>query len=187
MSAPAEEFVYSPWRHGGWYVENVRYPSGAVGCVSRNYPDRKWRIACDDRPEAFERFTYRTRDEAAAAERDLIALGVLGRASQAAGRRKTLEALAERVEIELDRPTTAAEDLADYLADPGTIRRWAAITFAAEDIRYVKADFDAAEEAQDYAAGLLEDQTFPETPLEVYDLDTGERLEARLSVTWTAP
>src|SRR5580700_4881304 len=29
--------VYSPWRHGGWYVDNVRYPSGAVGCVSRNY------------------------------------------------------------------------------------------------------------------------------------------------------
>jgi hypothetical protein len=34
------EFTYSPWRHGGWYVNEVRYPSGAVGCVSRNYPDR---------------------------------------------------------------------------------------------------------------------------------------------------
>ena len=40
---------YAPWRHGGWYVGNVRYPNGAVGCVSRNYPDRRWRIACDAR------------------------------------------------------------------------------------------------------------------------------------------
>ncbi|PPQ29305.1 hypothetical protein CCR94_15570 [Rhodoblastus sphagnicola] len=37
-------------RHGGWYVGNVRYPFGACGCVSRNYVDRKWRIACDPRP-----------------------------------------------------------------------------------------------------------------------------------------
>lgn len=35
---------FSPWRHGGWYVNNVCYMSGAVGCVSRNYADRKWRI-----------------------------------------------------------------------------------------------------------------------------------------------
>lgn len=62
---------YSPWRHGGWYVDNVRYPSGAVGCVSRNYADRKWRIACDDRPDAFERFTYPNRDAAARAEYEL--------------------------------------------------------------------------------------------------------------------
>jgi hypothetical protein len=62
---------YSPWRDGGWYVGNVRYPSGAVGCVSRNYADKKWRIACDTRPGAFERFTYRNRDDAAWAERSL--------------------------------------------------------------------------------------------------------------------
>jgi hypothetical protein len=39
---------FSPWRHGGWYVDNVRYPTGGCGCVSRNYPDRKWRIVCPD-------------------------------------------------------------------------------------------------------------------------------------------
>ena len=59
---------YSPWRHGGWYVDNVHYPSGAVGCVSRNYPDRKWCIVCDNRnPQP----TYRSRDDAARAEHDL--------------------------------------------------------------------------------------------------------------------
>lgn len=62
---------YSPWRHGGWYVDNLRYPSGAVGCVSRNYEDKKWRIACDPRPFE-EQQTFKNRDEAARAERDLI-------------------------------------------------------------------------------------------------------------------
>ena len=59
---------YESWRHGGWYVVNIRYPTGAVGCVSRNYPDKKWRIVCDDRRR--ER-TYPTRDIAAKAERAL--------------------------------------------------------------------------------------------------------------------
>jgi hypothetical protein len=63
--------AYEPWRHGGWYVTNVRYPSGACGCVSRNYGDRKWRIACDPRPDAHEKYTFRTRDAAARAEREL--------------------------------------------------------------------------------------------------------------------
>jgi hypothetical protein len=69
MTAPAK-FTYLPWRHGGWYVDEVRYPSGAVGCVSRNYPDRKWRIVCDPRPFE-EQPAYRTRDEAARAEYEL--------------------------------------------------------------------------------------------------------------------
>ena len=55
---------YEPWRHAGWYVTNVRYPGGAVGCVSRNYPDRRWRIVCSDLDVSFA-----TRDAAARAER----------------------------------------------------------------------------------------------------------------------
>ena len=66
------DFTYSPWRHGGWYVHEVRYPSGAVGCVSRNYADRKWRIADDPRPFD-EQPTFRTRDDAARGELALIA------------------------------------------------------------------------------------------------------------------
>lgn len=61
---------YSPWRHGGWYVDNVRYPNGAVGCVSRNFEDKKWRIVCDDRSTDY---TYPNRDAAARAERHLAA------------------------------------------------------------------------------------------------------------------
>lgn len=73
MRTPSK-FIYSPWRHGGWYVDNVRYPSGAVGCISNNYADKKWRIACDPRP--FEKQpTFPNRDAAAQAELDMIRYG----------------------------------------------------------------------------------------------------------------
>ncbi len=63
--------IYEKWRHGGWYVVNVRYPGGAIGCVSRNYKDGKWRIVCDPRPFE-ERPTFINRDAAARAERELV-------------------------------------------------------------------------------------------------------------------
>lgn len=65
------KFEYSRWRHGGWYVHNVRYPNGAIGCVSNNYADKKWRIACDPRPFE-ERPTFDTRDAAAQAEFEMV-------------------------------------------------------------------------------------------------------------------
>ena len=66
--------MYSKWRHGGWYVHNLTYPSGACGCVSNNYTDKKWRIACDDRRIEIGGegdFTFKSRDAAARAEFDL--------------------------------------------------------------------------------------------------------------------
>lgn len=68
--------MYSRWRHGGWYVHNVRYPSGACGCVSNNYPDKQWRIVSDDRRKdlgAPGDFTFPSRDAAARAEYDRVA------------------------------------------------------------------------------------------------------------------
>jgi hypothetical protein len=65
--------IYEKWRHGGWYVTNVRYPSGACGCVSRNFADGKWRIV----DEAFRASdisavrTFPNRDAAAKAEYEL--------------------------------------------------------------------------------------------------------------------
>jgi hypothetical protein len=67
-------FAYSRWRHGGWYVAGIRYPSGACGCVSNNYPDSKWRIVCDDQREALNEpgdVTFPTREAAARAEQVL--------------------------------------------------------------------------------------------------------------------
>lgn len=60
---------YDRWRHGGWYVTNITHVSGAAGCVSNNYPDKKWRIACGD-----DKRTFANRNEAAYAEQaDVLA------------------------------------------------------------------------------------------------------------------
>jgi hypothetical protein len=71
---PDFEPQYEWWRHGGWLVLGVRHKNGGVGCVSRNYPDRKWRIVCDNRDDEH---TYRSRDEAARAEYALTLAGVI--------------------------------------------------------------------------------------------------------------
>lgn len=71
---PTTPLYYSRWRHGGWYVSGIRYPSGACGCVSSNYPDRKWRIVCDDRRQALNEpgdVTFGSREAAARAEQVL--------------------------------------------------------------------------------------------------------------------
>lgn len=63
--------LFDLWRHGGWYVVNMRYPSGAVGCVSRQYEDRKWRVVCEvgrDLLGALVGRTFTSRDAAARAE-----------------------------------------------------------------------------------------------------------------------
>jgi hypothetical protein len=65
---------YSRWRHGGSYVTNIRYPTGACGCVSNNFPDGKWRIVCDKRRIKLNcdgDFTFPTRDAAARAEYEM--------------------------------------------------------------------------------------------------------------------
>ncbi|WP_406625396.1 hypothetical protein [Acidovorax sp. SDU_ACID1] len=67
-------FAYTRWRHGGWYVVGVRYPNGACGCVSNNYPDKKWRIVCDRRRQGLNEqgdVIFRSRDDAARAEQVL--------------------------------------------------------------------------------------------------------------------
>jgi hypothetical protein len=71
MSINAWTPSFSKWRHGGWYINNVQYPSGSLGCVSCNYPDKKWRIVCDSRRTdlgAPGDHTFRNRDAAARAE-----------------------------------------------------------------------------------------------------------------------
>lgn len=64
-------FSYERWRHGGWYVSGVSYPSGCCGCVSNNYADKKWRIVCDERRGNLNEtgdFTFPSREAAARAE-----------------------------------------------------------------------------------------------------------------------
>ncbi len=58
---PPVAFDYSRWRHGGWYVHNIRYPGGGCGCVSNNFTDGLGDFA--DLPVGFS-----TRHDAALAE-----------------------------------------------------------------------------------------------------------------------
>lgn len=73
--SPAWVPMYSKWRHGGFYVHGITSLSGGCGCVSNNYQDGKWRIVCDPRRNDIGQpgdFTFKTRNEAAHAERALI-------------------------------------------------------------------------------------------------------------------
>lgn len=57
---------YEKWRHGGYYVTNLRYPDGAVGCVAK-LANGKWAIACPPY-HGVEPLQFSTRDDAANAE-----------------------------------------------------------------------------------------------------------------------
>jgi hypothetical protein len=178
---------YEPWRHGGWYVVNVRYPSGAVGCVSRNYEDRRWRIVCDEREDDY---TYPSREAAARAERGLIAAGILGggETKSALARKAALQRLAARHDVLPNLRSTAAEDLLDNLDRPERIKRWCAVTeSSASGFHYLYPRYDNREQAKDGATRYMEDTFCDETPVEVVDLDTGERETADFSVRWSCP
>lgn len=92
--------MFSQWRHGGFYVNNVRYPSGSIGCVSNNFVDGQWRIVCDERRNNLNEpgdFTFQSREDAARAERDLVrikALGIQAKLTQLAGSDCSAETLA---------------------------------------------------------------------------------------------
>lgn len=67
--------MFSKWRHGGWYVHGITHLNGGCGCVSNNYVDGMWRIVCDPRRVDVNEpgdYTFKTRQEAAHAERALI-------------------------------------------------------------------------------------------------------------------
>lgn len=59
--------AYSHWRHGGSYVDNIVYPSGAAGCIAsaRHTTSGRFEIACP--PSRYEG-GFKTRDAAAYAE-----------------------------------------------------------------------------------------------------------------------
>lgn len=68
----AWEPLFSKWSGGGWYVANVQYPEGSVGCVCYSFDESTWRIVCDPRAGSDEEVTFKTRKEAAHAERMLV-------------------------------------------------------------------------------------------------------------------
>ena len=117
-------YTYEPWRHGRWYVTNVRYPSGAIGCVSRNYPDKKWRIVCHPLPWE-DAPTFKSRDEAAAAELTMI---------------QTAKVRLEHLSGEIEAERISYEEIAElqsltYYIEPGDVQllEWAGVPEYPED------------------------------------------------------
>ena len=100
---------------------------------------------------------------------------------------KRLEALiklAEEHGISPRDQNTAGEDLAEQLASPKEIRRWAAVTRSeATRVTYVKT-YASRQWAQNEAASYIADGIWPEVPVEVVDLDTGASSEPTISVEW---
>lgn len=122
---------YSKWRDGGWYVNNVRYPNGACGCVSNNYYDEKWRIVCDDRRTDVGEpgdITYPSRDAAARAERDLAnaLIAAAENAKAKAPEKQTLKSiraiLNDRIVLEFNR-TAAPRIVFDSACEWFYVRR----------------------------------------------------------------
>lgn len=126
---------YARWRHGGWYVTNVRYPSGAVGCVSNNYADKKWRIACND---SFVPFP--SRDAAARAER-VLALSLAERSG-------STTKLAEAVRTMRD-PDADTTEVLHFAA-------WVSGWLAAGGHPGDKSSFELSEEADAIASAMYD-------------------------------
>jgi hypothetical protein len=69
MSAtPTPKFTasYERWPHRRWRNNSAVYPSGTAGCISNNYPDKRWRISCT--LINLDHLTFSSRDDAAKAE-----------------------------------------------------------------------------------------------------------------------
>ena len=102
---------YSHRRHGGWYVTNVWHLSGAVGCVSNNYDDKKWRIVCGDFA-----VTYPSRDAAARAEREIALKETNAKAREIASRLRMVRPTNQDQRAELEAMTQEDLDEAIYEA-----------------------------------------------------------------------
>lgn len=92
-----------------------------------------------------------------------------------ADRLKALKELCEKHYLDPNDQNTAAEDIAPYLDGEEEINEWAAVT-RNNDITYVYPIFDNAEDAKDRATEHIIDDIYSEQPVEVVNLDTGERL-----------
>jgi hypothetical protein len=103
-------------------------------------------------------------------------------------RREALQKLADEYGIDPhDHNTTAGEDLAEYLLEGERIEQWVAVT-GAGDYVYLYPRYATIGAARSAAFGNVADSLYAEYPLEVVNLDTGERWAPdwpTLRVDWT--
>ncbi|WP_321820871.1 MULTISPECIES: hypothetical protein [unclassified Burkholderia] len=138
---------FSRYRDEGWYVHGVRYPGGAIGCVSNKFPDGRWRILCDHRRgvdlDDAQDFTYPSREAAARAEYAL-----------AAAQTNAL-AQSEATRATLNHPEARSEsgEAASVASSEMHLQEFD-VRF--EDVGYTSIDLSACELSAEEAAGFTE-------------------------------
>jgi hypothetical protein len=105
---------------------------------------------------------------------------------RAEARKITLERLAEEHGVRPTRQNSSGEDYLAALANPEQLRDWCAVTTSPETgITYLYPHYENAVAAKRKAEEHTHSLTFAETPVEVVNLDTGERFGADLgTVAW---
>lgn len=89
--------------------------------------------------------------------------------------------------IETDEPFshTGAEDAAEFLANPETIKRFCVVTGSGE-YAYAKPGFDSFEEARSGSVESVDDRVYCECPIAIVDLDEGKQWKPDwLNVPWS--
>jgi hypothetical protein len=104
-------------------------------------------------------------------------------------RAETLRKLADDHALSPNARTTAGEDLCKALAQPEWLGPWCAVTFSpADETVYLYPHHDTVAGAREFAEALLADPSFAELPLEVVNLESGDRQIARIGVLgWDSP
>ena len=102
---------------------------------------------------------------------------------------EALRKLADDHALSPNARTTAGEDLSADLAAPERLGAWCAVTYSpAHETTYLYPHCDTAAAARERAERFLDDPTFAELPVEVVNLDSGERELGRLGVlAWDSP
>jgi hypothetical protein len=102
---------------------------------------------------------------------------------------ETLRKIADDHALSPNARTTAGEDLGTALARPERLGLWCAVTYSpADETTHIYPHYDTAAAAREFAERLFADPSFAELPLEVVNLDNGERRPARIGVLgWDSP
>jgi hypothetical protein len=102
-------------------------------------------------------------------------------------RAMTLRKLADDHAVSPNARTASGEELDKALAREERLGPWCAVTFSpADETTYLYPHHDTVAAAREFAEALFADPSFAELPLEVVNLDDGQRRLARIGVVcWT--
>ena len=97
-------------------------------------------------------------------------------------RKARLEAVAERFDMDMGRAYSGPEDFAELLKEP---TQWIAVTRGGSDgeLIYI-VGADSKEDAEQRAGAHIQDDIYPELPVAVVDLDTGDMHHVEITISF---